>query len=137
MRSRSSFRPPSIDSMRHYGPSRSTRHAASDVPRPQGDVLWRRFKTAHDIVWARCEAYFAAEAQSRTENLARKIALCEQAEALADSTRWIQTAEEVKRLQAEWKAIGAVTRGQEKAVWDRFRSACDRFFTRRQADLAV
>jgi hypothetical protein len=110
--------------------------AASDVPRTQGDVLWRRFKTAHDAVWARCEAHFAAEAQMRVENLARKTALCEQAEALADSTRWIQTAEEIKRLQSEWKSIGAVTRGQEKAVWERFRSACDQFFTRRQADLA-
>jgi hypothetical protein len=109
--------------------------AASDVPRPQGDVLWRRFKTAHDVVWARCEAHFAAEAQERSDNLARKTALCEQVEALADSTRWIQTAEEIKRLQGEWKAIGAVTRGQEKAIWERFRAACDRFFTRRQADL--
>jgi Domain of Unknown Function (DUF349) len=108
---------------------------ASDVPRPQGDVLWRRFKTAHDVVWARCEAHFAAEARTRAENLDRKTALCEKAEALADSTRWIQTAEEIKRLQIEWKSIGAVTRGQEKAVWERFRSACDRFFTRRQADL--
>ena len=33
---------------------------ASDVPRPQGDALWRRFKAAHDVVWARCAAYFAA-----------------------------------------------------------------------------
>ena len=59
--------------------------------------------------------------QARAENLAKKIALCEKAEALADSTRWIQTAEEIKRLQAEWKTIGPVTRGQEKAIWERFR----------------
>jgi hypothetical protein len=109
---------------------------ASDVPRPQGDVLWRRFKAAHDVVWARCAAYFAAENQARAENLAKKIALCEKAEALADSTNWIHTAEEIKRLQAEWKTIGVVTRGREKAIWERFRAACDRFFTRRQADLA-
>jgi hypothetical protein len=110
--------------------------AASDVPRPQGEALWRRFKAAHDIVWARCAAHFAAEAEARAQNLARKIALCEKAEALADSTRWIPTAEEIKRLQLEWKSISAVTRGQEKLIWERFRSACDRFFTRRQADLA-
>ena len=110
--------------------------AASDVPRPQGDVLWRRFKAAHDLVWARCAAYFAAEAEARAENLARKVALCEKAESLADSTHWIQTAEEIKRLQIEWKSIGRVPRGQEKTIWERFRSACDRFFTRRQADLA-
>jgi hypothetical protein len=110
--------------------------AVSEVPRPEGDALWRRFKAAHDVVWARCAAHFAAENQVRAENLAKKIALCEKVEALADSTNWIQTAEEIKRLQLEWKSIGVVTRGQEKLIWERFRSACDRFFTRRMADLA-
>lgn len=109
---------------------------ASDVPRPQGDALWRRFKAAHDVVWARCAAHFAAEAEARAQNLVRKVGLCEKAEALADSTRWIQTAEEIKRLQLEWKSIGVVTRGREKLIWERFRGACDRFFTRRHADLA-
>ncbi|HEV3057732.1 MAG TPA: DUF349 domain-containing protein, partial [Vicinamibacterales bacterium] len=109
---------------------------AADVPRPQGEVLWRRFKAAHDEVWAKCEAYFAGQAEARNTNLAKKVALCERAEALADSTNWIQTADEIKKLQADWKTIGPVSRGQEKAIWERFRSACDRFFTRRHADLA-
>ena len=109
---------------------------AADVPRAQGEALWRRFKAAHDAAWARCEAHFAAQAEVRAANLARKVALCERAEALADSTRWIQTADEIKKLQAEWKTIGQVSRGQEKAIWERFRAACDRFFTRRHADLA-
>jgi uncharacterized protein DUF349 len=109
---------------------------AADVPRAQADALWRRFKTAHDEVWVRCEAHFAEQAQERAENLAKKTVLCERAEALAGSTQWIQTAEEIKRLQAEWKAIGPVSRGKEKAIWDRFRAACDRFFTRRHEDLA-
>jgi hypothetical protein len=111
--------------------------AAAEVPRAQADALWRRFKTAHDEVWARCEAYFAAQAQARAENLARKTALCERVEALADSTDWIRTADEIKTLQAEWKTIGPVSRGKEKAIWDRFRTACDRFFTRRHEDLAA
>jgi hypothetical protein len=108
---------------------------AADVPRAQADLLWRRFKTAHDSVWARCEAFFAAQAAARAANLLRKTALCERAEALAGSTRWIETAEAIKKLQAEWKTIGPVSRGREKAIWDRFRTACDRFFTRRHEDL--
>jgi hypothetical protein len=56
-------------------------------------------------------------------------------ESLADSTDWIRTAETIKGLQAEWKTIGPVTPGHEKAVWERFRAACDRFFTRRKNDL--
>jgi hypothetical protein len=109
---------------------------AADVPRAQAEALWRRFKAAHDRVWPRCEAHFAAQAQIRTENLARKTALCDQVEALADSSSWLQTAEQIKRLQQEWKTIGPVSRGAEKAIWDRFRRACDRFFTRRNEDLA-
>jgi hypothetical protein len=109
---------------------------AADVPRAQGETLWRRFKTVHDELWARCEAHFAAQASARVENLAKKVVLSERAEALADSTNWLQTAEAIKVLQAEWKTIGPVTRGQEKAIWERFRAACDRFFTRRQDDLA-
>ncbi len=108
---------------------------AADVPRAQGEALWRRFKAVHDELWARCEAHFAAQASVRSENLTKKAALCERAEALADSTSWLQTAEAIKELQAAWKTIGPVTRGQEKAIWDRFRAACDRFFTRRQDDL--
>ena len=109
---------------------------SADVPRAQGEVLWRRFKAAHDEVWTKCEAHFAAQAVERDGNYAKKVALCEKAEQFADSTNWIQTADAIKALQAEWKAIGPVSRGQEKAVWERFRSACDRFFTRRHADLA-
>ena len=109
--------------------------AAADVPRDKADALWRRFKSAHDVVWTRCETHFAAQAQVRAENLAKKIALCEQAESMAESTAWIQTADAIKNLQAEWKAIGPVSRGREKAIWDRFRTACDRFFTRRHDDL--
>jgi len=108
---------------------------AADVPRPQGEALWHRFKTAHDELWVRCESHFAAQAEQRAANLMKKSELCERVEALADSSNWVQTAEEIKGLQAQWKAIGAVTRGQEKAIWERFRAACDRFFTRRQDDL--
>jgi hypothetical protein len=109
---------------------------AADVPRAQSDALWQRFKKAHDEVWARCEAFFATEAQTRAENLQKKLALCERVESVADSTAWIQTAEAIKAMQAEWKTIGPVSRGQEKAVWERFRAACDRFFSRRHDDLA-
>jgi len=108
----------------------------ADVPRAQADALWRRFKAAHDELWSRCESFFAAQAQQRSASLAKKIALCERAEALATSTDWIRTADAIKALQAEWKTIGPASRGQEKAVWERFRGACDRFFTRRHEDLA-
>jgi len=105
------------------------------APRTQGEAMWRRFKTAQEEVFNRTASFFAAQNTERAANLVKKQALVERAEALADSTDWVKTASQMQALQADWKAIGAVSRGQEKAVWERFRAACDRFFTRRQDDL--
>jgi hypothetical protein len=110
------------------------KHVAA-APRSQAEALWTRFKAAQEQVYEKCKDFFAQQAAERQENLKRKEALCERAEALADSTDWVKTAEAIKALQAEWKTIGPVTRGHERAVWERFRGACDRFFTRRQEDL--
>src|SRR5690606_23403647 len=101
----------------------------------QGEAMWRRFKTAQDEVYNRTATQFAAQSAERAANLARKQSLCERAEALADSSDWVRTASEIQALQAEWKTIGPVSRGHERAIWERFRAACDRFFTRRQEDL--
>lgn len=105
------------------------------APRAQGEAMWRRFKTAQDEVYARTSAHAAAQNAERGANLAKKEALCAQVEALADSTDWVKTAASIQALQAEWKTIGPVARGHERAVWERFRASCDRFFTRRQEDL--
>ena len=105
------------------------------APRAQGEAMWRRFKTAQDEVYARTAAQFAAQNAERATNLERKQALSDRAVALADSSDWVKTAAEIQALQAEWKTIGPVSRGHEKAIWERFRGACDRFFTRRQDDL--
>jgi hypothetical protein len=105
------------------------------APRAQGEAMWRRFKTAQDEVYARTSAHLVAQNEERAANLAAKQALCERAEGLADSTDWVKTAAEIQALQAEWKKIGPVSRGHEKSIWERFRAACDKFFTRRQEDL--
>jgi len=105
------------------------------VPRAQGELMWRRFKSAQDEVFARTTAHMAAQREALAGNLAKKLALCERAEALSGSSDWVRTATAIQALQAEWKAIGPVLRGHERATWERFRGACDQFFTRRQADL--
>ena len=78
------------------------------------------------------DAFFAKQAEELAGNLKKKEALCERAEALAESTDWLKTAEELRKLQAEWKAIGPVPRAVSQRVWERFRKPCDHFFTRWQ-----
>jgi Domain of Unknown Function (DUF349) len=108
----------------------------AEAPRAQAQALWHRYRQAADPIQARAREFFAARSEERKTNLDRKLALIERAEALADSTDWIKTADELKKLQHEWQLIGPVPRNDTRATWKRFRDACDKFFTRRNADLA-
>jgi hypothetical protein len=100
------------------------------VPQEASDALWKRFRAACDFFFDRRKQGFDQLKSERDSNLALKVALCERAEAIQDSTDWQQTANELKRLQSEWRGIGAVPRKKSDEVWSRFRTACDRFFDR-------
>jgi Domain of Unknown Function (DUF349) len=109
---------------------------AAEAPRAQAQALWHRYRQAADPIQAKAREFFAQRGEERKTNLAQKVALIERAEARAQSTDWIKTAEELKKLQSEWQAIGPVPRQDTRATWKRFREACDIFFTRRNSDLA-
>jgi hypothetical protein len=110
--------------------------AVAEAPRAQAQALWHRYRQAADPVQARLREFFAHRNEERKVNLEKKLALIARAEELADSTDWIKTADELKRLQAEWQQIGPVPRQDTRTTWKQFRDACDRFFSRRNADLA-
>jgi hypothetical protein len=65
------------------------------------------------------------------QNLEKKIALCEAAEALVSSTEWKKATDQFIALQKQWKEIGAVPRKKSEQLWKRFRAACDAFFAER------
>ena len=109
---------------------------AADAPRAQAQALWHRYRQAADPVQTHVRKFFAERAQERSANLQLKMSLIERAEALSESTDWAKTAEEFKKIQAEWQAVGPVPRAETRMTWKRFREASDKFFTRRNADLA-
>jgi hypothetical protein len=105
---------------------------AKEAPKDKGEALWTRFKAARDEVKTKVDAFLAQQAEQHAENLRKKQQLCEKAEALAESTDWVKTAEALRALQAEWKATGPVAHAQSQRIWERFRASCDRFFKRFQ-----
>ncbi|BCS33428.1 hypothetical protein TBR22_A26550 [Luteitalea sp. TBR-22] len=111
---------------------------ASAGPRgAEGDALWQRFKAGADAAQARADAWFAQRQVEDAAVLQEKAQLAEQAEALSESSDWLKTADALKALQQRWNSLGHAPRGEEgKALNNRFRAACDRFFTRRKEDLA-
>ena len=109
----------------------------ADVPKDRDAPLLARFEKAHERVYPRCQAYVESQAASRTRNLARRVALIEEAEQLASSTDWLKTAQRISELKEQWQAIGPVPHQQQKETWNRFRAACNAFFQRRKEDLAA
>lgn len=102
------------------------------TPRKVNQEIFERFRTACDKFFQAKTAYFRALRESLAENLRKKTALCEKAEALKDSTEWGKTTSMLVKLQAEWKTIGPVAHKVSDAVWTRFNTACNTFFDRKK-----
>lgn len=95
-------------------------------------ALFERFRNLCDQFFQTKAEFFKAIKEDQSENLAKKIALCEKAEALKDSTDWRSTTDQLVKLQQEWKEIGPVNKKNSNAIWERFRGACDAFFTAKE-----
>ena len=93
--------------------------------------IYDRFRAACDKFYGRKRDFYNDYKDSINVNLEKKIAICEEAEALKTSTDWKKTADRYIALQKEWKEIGAVPRKKSEQLWKRFRAACDEFFAER------
>ncbi|MCM1332760.1 MAG: DUF349 domain-containing protein [Bacteroides sp.] len=96
------------------------------------NTLFARFRETCDKFFAAKAEFFKNIRENHSANLDKKIALCEKAEALKESTDWKNTADKLVGLQKEWKTIGSVDKKHSDAVWERFQQACDYFFDRRK-----
>ena len=90
--------------------------------------IFERFRAACDAFFNKKAEFFKTVKENMNENLEKKRALCEKAEALKDSTDWKATADTLVKLQKEWKTIGPVAKKHSDVIWKRFITACDYFF---------
>ena len=95
----------------------------------QNDDIWNRFKGSMDAFFANKKEFFSKLKEQQLDNYNRKLQLCIEAEALAESKEWKKATDQIKKLQEEWKKIGPVPKRHSDKIWKRFRSACDAFFT--------
>lgn len=100
--------------------------------RKANNALFSRFRQACDAFFAAKAAFFAETKEKQQANLEAKTRLCQQAEALMESTKWKETSDKLIQLQKEWRTIGAVPKRQSDAIWNRFLAACDTFFNRKK-----
>ena len=99
--------------------------------RKDNQKVYDRFRAACDQFFSRKREYYNEFKDSMNDNMAKKLAIIEQAEALKGSTDWKKTSDALIELQRQWKEIGAVPRKKSEQLWKRFRAACDAFFNER------
>lgn len=98
------------------------------APQKMNNKIFERFRAACDEFFKKKGEFYKQVKENLSTNLEKKLALCEKAEQLKDSTEWKETAEKLAELQKEWKKIGPVAKKQSEVVWRRFIDACDYFF---------
>lgn len=111
---------------------RETGPVASDLR----EGIWNRFREASTVINKRHQEFFEARKEKEEENLAKKTAICETIEAfdlegLKTFAEWNALSEKIIALQAEWKTIGYAPQKMNTKIFERFRGACDAFFTRK------
>ena len=108
------------------------------VATEQKEAIWERFKAASSIINRRHQEHFESLKQEQLANLERKTALCEAAELLIANAptshkEWNKAGESLMELQNQWRTIGFAPKKENTKIYDRFRSACDRFFELKHA----
>ncbi|MHA7109624.1 DUF349 domain-containing protein [Sunxiuqinia elliptica] len=103
------------------------------VPRDKKEELWERFKAATSKINKKHQAYFEGRKQEQKKNLEAKTVLCEKAEEIANHEiknhkDWDKKSRELIELQKVWRTIGFAPKKDNNRIYERFRSACDKFF---------
>ena len=102
------------------------------------EEIWARFKAASTAVNKRHKQYSEELKQKEEENLAHKTALCEKIEAIdltavKTAAAWEAQTQQIIEMQKEWRTIGFAPQKMNVKIFERFRGACDRFFTEKAA----
>ena len=99
-------------------------------------ALWKRFSSSRNKFDKRRRTHFASLDTEHKKVASTKEVIVKEAEALANSKDWLGTANKYKSLMDQWKASGRGKKSTDTALWTRFKSAQDTFFTAKNADMA-
>ena len=110
---------------------------AGEGDRNAENALWKRLSAARTaFTHSRTHAFAEREAE-REAAKERKEALIKEAESLAESSEWTDTARRYRDLMDQWKGAGRGPKAVEETLWQRFRAAQDKFFARRSEAFSV
>jgi len=99
-------------------------------------ALWKRFSSSRNKFDKRRRTHFANLDSEQKKVAATKEVIVKEAESLANSKEWLNTAKRFKSLMDQWKAAGRGKKSNDTALWNRFKTSQDTFFAAKNADMA-
>lgn len=106
--------------------------AIGRLEKSENSKAWKRFRQVLGDFYHEKNEFYKQRKNSLKSELDKKIAICEKAEALKDSTDWKTTTEKIIQLQKDWKKTAYVPKAQSEKIWNRFREACNAFFDKKK-----
>ena len=106
--------------------------AIGGMPKEKGKEINKKFWSSFKTFFHNKGEFFKRLDHERKDNLIKKVELVSRAEEIKDSTDWIKTANEFKKLQKEWKEIGPVPEKQRNEIYKQFKNVCDHFFDQKR-----
>ncbi|MBC6368071.1 DUF349 domain-containing protein [Algoriphagus sp. AK58] len=102
------------------------------VPKEAGKEINKAFWAAFKQFFHHKNMFFKELDEIRASNQKKAEELISQAEALMANTDWQNTANQLVKLQQEWKKLGPTPEKNRDALYKRFKTACDSFFENRR-----
>ncbi len=107
---------------------------AGPVPAEEREPLWERFKAASAVINKKHQEHYDKIREEQEKNLALKEEICQKTEELLtveahNIKEWNDIQAQITEMQGEWKKIGFAPKKDNSAIYDRFRAACDKFFS--------
>ncbi|MDI1255140.1 MAG: DUF349 domain-containing protein [Flavobacterium sp.] len=107
--------------------------AIGKVPTEVNEETWAAFKTAVRNFNALKNSFYKDIKKDQNDNLSKKQALVEKANAIKDSEDFAASTPIMKQIQEEWKLVGHVPRKFSDKIWKEFKDACNHYFERLKA----
>ena len=98
-------------------------------------ALWKRFSSSRNKFDKRRRVHFSNLDSEQKKVASTKEVIVKEAESLANSREWLNTAKRYKELMDQWKASGRGKKSADTALWNRFKAAQDTFFKAKNADM--
>jgi len=99
----------------------------------ENSIAWKNLRYSLDNLYQKKNDFYKNRKKDFKDIIAKRIAICEEAEALKEDTNWKETTRKLIKLQEDWKDAGFSPKKITDKLWKKFKSACNAFFNAKKA----